>query len=214
MDILEQDIMYLQGVGPYRKKMLSEELGINTFGDLLEYYPYKYVDRSKVYTIHELTGDMPFVQVKGRILSFEKYEMSVRKTRVVAHFTDGTGILDLVWFNFGKTAMTKYTIGKEYVVFGKPTIFNNRVQIGHPEIEEPSSAPLGEGSEGGWGMRPYYNTTDKMKKNGLTSRAMERLTLTLISRLREPLPETLPPFIAEGRHLMSRNEALRTVHYP
>ena len=214
MDILEQDIMYLQGVGPYRKKMLSEELGINTFGDLLEYYPYKYVDRSKVYTIHELTGDMPFVQVKGRILSFEKYEMSVRKTRVVAHFTDGTGILDLVWFNFGKTAMTKYTIGKEYVVFGKPTIFNNRVQIGHPEIEEPSSAPLGEGSEGGWGMRPYYNTTDKMKKNGLTSRAMERLTLTLISRLKEPLPETLPPFIAEGRHLMSRNEALRTVHYP
>ena len=214
MDILEQDIMYLQGVGPYRKKMLSEELGINTFGDLLEYYPYKYVDRSKVYTIHELTGDMPFVQEKGRILSFEKYEMSVRKTRVVAHFTDGTGILDLVWFNFGKTAMTKYTIGKEYVVFGKPTIFNNRVQIGHPEIEEPSSAPLGEGSEGGWGMRPYYNTTDKMKKNGLTSRAMERLTLTLISRLKEPLPETLPPFIAEGRHLMSRNEALRTVHYP
>jgi len=214
MDILEQDIMYLQGVGPYRKKMLSEELGINTFGDLLEYYPYKYVDRSKVYTIHELTGDMPFVQVKGRILSFEKYEMSVRKTRVVAHFTDGTGILDLVWFNFGKTAMTKYAIGKEYVVFGKPTIFNNRVQIGHPEIEEPSNAPLGEGSEGGWGMRPYYNTTDKMKKNGLTSRAMERLTLTLISRLREPLPETLPPFIAEGRHLMSRNEALRTVHYP
>ncbi len=214
MDILQQDIMYLQGVGPYRKKMLSEELGINTFGDLLEYYPYKYVDRSKVYTIHELTGDMPFVQVKGHILSFEKFEMSVRKVRVVAHFTDGTGILDLVWFNYGKTVMTKYVIGKEYVVFGKPNIFNNRLQITHPELEEPSNAPLGEGSEGGWGMRPYYSTTDKMKKNGLTSRAMERLTLTLISRLKEPLAETLPPFIVQGRHLVSRDEALRTVHYP
>ena len=122
MNILQQDIQYLAGVGPQRKKMLREELGIETFGDLLECYPYKYVDRSKVYSIRELTGDMPFVQVVGRILSFEKFEMGPRKLRVVAHFTDGTGIMDLVWFNYGKTAMTKYKIGTEYVVFGKPTV--------------------------------------------------------------------------------------------
>lgn len=104
MNILEQDIQYLTGVGPNRQKLLNQELGIKTFGDLLEYYPYKYVDRTMVYPIHELTGDMPFVQVIGRILSFETFDMGPRKERVVAHFSDGTGIMDLVWFKFGKTA--------------------------------------------------------------------------------------------------------------
>ena len=93
--------MYLPGVGPNRKKILSDELGIQTFGDLLEYFPYKYVDRSKVYTVHELTGDMPFVQVVGHVLSFETFKMSARKERVVAHFSDGTGVMDLVWFGAG-----------------------------------------------------------------------------------------------------------------
>ena len=209
MNILQQDIQYLAGVGPQRKKMLREELGIETFGDLLEYYPYKYVDRSKVYTIRELTGDMPFVQVVGRILSFEKFEMGPRKLRVVAHFTDGTGIMDLVWFNYGKTAMTKYKIGTEYVVFGKPTVFNNRIQIGHPDMDEASKVDTSAMS-----MQPYYNTTEKMKKMGLNSRAMERLTKTLLASLKEPLSETLPDFITQRRHLMNRDQALRTLHYP
>ena len=231
MDILQQDIMYLPGVGPHRKKLLGDELGITTFGDLLEYFPYKYVDRSKFYTVHELTGEMPFVQVVGRILSFESFEMGPRKTRVVAHFSDGTGVMDLVWFNYGKSIMTKYTIGKEYVVFGKPTVFNNRIQIGHPEIEEvaPSNLPqLGEasaaesgaasspqlGGQRGAGLRPYYNTTEKMKKMGLTSRAMERLTKTLVEKMKEPLPETLPSFVLQPHYLMGRDEALRAIHYP
>ena len=209
MNILQQDIQYLAGVGPQRKKMLREELGIETFGDLLEYYPYKYVDRSKVYSVRELTGDMPFVQVVGRILSFEKFEMGPRKVRVVAHFTDGTGIMDLVWFNYGKTAMTKYKIGTEYVVFGKPTVFNNRIQIGHPDMDEASKVDTSAMS-----MQPYYNTTEKMKKMGLNSRAMERLTKTLLASLKEPLSETLPDFITQRRHLMNRDQALRTLHYP
>src|SRR5574344_600171 len=142
MDILEQDIMYLPGVGPQRKKMLSQELGIETFGDLLMNYPYKYVDRSKVYTVRELTGDMPFVQVVGRILSFEKFDAGTRKMRVVAHFTDGTGIMDLVWFNYAKAALTRYTIGTEYVVFGKPTIFNSRIQVSHPDMDEATRVEL------------------------------------------------------------------------
>ena len=208
MDILAQDIQYLPGVGPQRKKVLSEELGIQTFGDLLEYYPYKYVDRSKVYTIHELTGDMPFVQVVGRILSFEKFEMGPHKVRVVAHFTDGTGMMDLVWFNYAKSAMTKYKIGTQYVVFGKPTVFNNRIQIGHPDIDEATAVDVSA-----MGMQPYYNTTEKMKKAGLNSRSVEHLTKALVEKL-PPLPETLPDFITMPLHLMGRDQALRTVHYP
>ena len=207
-DILQQDIMYLPGVGPNRKKMLSKELGIETYGDLLEYYPYRYVDRSKVYTIHELSGDMPFVQVVGRILSFETFEMGPRKERVVAHFTDGTGICDLTWFHGGKYAKQTYKIGVEYLVFGKPTVFNNRINFTHPDIDEASKLDLSA-----MGLQPYYNTTEKMKKAGLSSRSVERLSKTLISRL-PPLPETLPASIIAMRHLMGRDEAFRTVHYP
>ena len=138
MDILQQDIMYLPGVGPNRKKMLSQELGIETYGDLLEYFPYRYVDRSKVYTVRELTGDMPFVQVIGHIMSFETFEMGPRRERVVAHFTDGTGIMDLVWFNGGKYAKQNYKIGKDYLVFGRPSVFNNRIQVQHPDIDDAS----------------------------------------------------------------------------
>ena len=206
--MLSQDLQYLPGVGPNRKKTLSDELGIHTFGDLLEYYPYKYVDRSKVYTVHELTGDMPFVQVVGTILSFETFKMSARKERVVAHFSDGTGVCDLTWFNGGKYAKQNYRIGTEYLVFGKPTVFNNRINITHPDIDEASKVDTSA-----MGMQPYYNTTEKMKKMGLNSRAVERLTKTLIEKL-PALPETLPDFITGPHYMMGRDEALRNVHYP
>ena len=209
MNILDQDIMYLPGVGPNRKKMLSKELGIETYGDLLEYYPYKYVDRSKVYTVHELTGDMPFVQVVGRILSFETFEMGPRKERVVAHFTDGTGIMDLVWFNGGKYAKQTYKIGTKYLIFGRPGVFNNRIQVQHPDIDLAEKVELSA-----MGMQPYYNTTEKMKKAGMNSRAVERLVKTLLSVLKDPLPETIPDFITTPLHLMSRDQALRNLHYP
>ena len=224
--------MYLPGVGPNRKKMLSQELGIETYGDLLEYYPYKYVDRSKVYTVRELTGDMPFVQVIGQILSFETFEMGPRRERVVAHFSDGTGIMDLVWFNGGKYAKQNYKIGKEYLVFGRPSVFNNRIQVQHPEMEIANSlqgeggaghSPASHadqttlssgGAGGGYGLRPYYNTTEKMKKAGLNSRSVERLVKTLLEKLTTPLPETITPEILARHHLMSRDQALRTLHYP
>ena len=189
--------------------MLSKELGIETYGDLLEYYPYKYVDRSKVYTVHELTGDMPFVQVVGRILSFETFEMGPRKERVVAHFTDGTGIMDLVWFNGGKYAKQNYKIGTKYLIFGRPGVFNNRIQVQHPDIDLAEKVELSA-----MGMQPYYNTTEKMKKAGMNSRAVERLVKTLLSVLKDPLPETIPDFITTPLHLMSRDQALRNLHYP
>ena len=210
IDILQQDIQYLPGVGPNRKKMLSQELGIETFGDLLQYYPYKHVDRSRLYDIGELNGDMPFVQVKGHILSFETFKMSARKERVVAHFTDGTGkVMDLTWFNGGKYAKQSYKIGTEYVIFGRPNVFNGRINVTHPDIDAADKLELSA-----MGMQPYYNTTEKMKKSGLNSRAIERLTKSLIDIIKDPIAETIPDFITSRLHLMSRNEALRKIHYP
>ena len=135
--ILDQDIMYLPGVGPKRKEILSKELNVQTWRDLLEYYPYKYVDRSKVYAIDELNGTMPFIQIKGKILSFEEFSNGARKKRIVAHFTDGHGVVDLVWFRGAQYIYKTYTLNTEYIVFGKPTIYGGRYQFAHPEIEKP-----------------------------------------------------------------------------
>ena len=206
--ILEQDIKYLNGVGPQRKEILSKELGINSFGDLLEYYPYKHVDRSRVYKVRELTLEMPFVQIKGRILSFEVFDMGPRKKRLVAHFSDGERVMDLVWFSGVPYIKKTYKVGVEYIVFGRPGVFNGRFQISHPEINSVSSLELNN-----MGMQPYYNTTEKMKKAGMTSRAVEKLTKNLMNKL-PTLPETLPDYITKPLHLMSRDEAIRKVHYP
>ena len=209
-NILQQDIMYLPGVGPNRKKMLSDELGITTFGDLLEYYPYKHIDRSRLYSIRELTGDMPFVQVKGQILSFETFQMGARKKRVVAHFTDGSGrVMDLVWFNYADNAVKKYAVGKEYVVFGRPQVFNNRIQVVHPDMDEADKLEFAT-----MNMLPYYHTTEKMKKAGMNSRSIERFTKTLLDMLKTPVAETLPDFITRKLHLTDRDTALRKIHYP
>ena len=210
MSILQQDIQYLPGVGPNRKKMLSQELGINTIGDLLQNYPYRHVDRSRLYSIRELTGDMPYVQVRGQILSFETFKMSARKERVVAHFTDGSGrVMDLVWFVYGKNALTKYKVNTDYVVFGKPTVFNGRIQVAHPDVEPADTLELSTMK-----MLPYYHTTEKMKKAGMNSRTIEKLTKTMVSTIKETLPETLLPDMLQRLHLMGRDEALRAIHYP
>ena len=207
-NILDQDIMYLPGVGPKKKEILSKELGINSYGDLLEYYPYKYVDRSKIYHISELTPEMPFVQIKGKILSFEEYDMGKRNKRVVAHFSDGFGVVDLVWFRGAQYIYKTYHVGTEYIVFGKPTIYGGRYQFAHPDIDDTSNLQLSE-----MGMQPYYGTTEKMKKFGLTSRSIEKITKTLVEKL-PPLPETLPEFIVNRLHLISRDAAFRLIHYP
>lgn len=209
MDQLQQDITYLPGVGPRRKELLNKELGINTYGDLLEYFPYKYIDRSKIYSIAELRSDMPYVQIRGRLLSFEEFDMGRRKKRIVAHFSDGHHICDLVWFHGGQYIYRAYKPNTDYIIFGKPSAFNGRIQFTHPEIEDTSQLDLK-----GMGMQPYYITTERMKKEGLTSRAIEKLTKTLLSKLTSPLQETLPAFITHRLHLVSRDEAMRKVHYP
>ena len=208
--ILSQDIKYLTGVGPKRKEILEKELQISTWGDLLEYYPYKYVDRSRIYRIGELRGDLPFVQLKGKILSFEEFAMGAHRKRVVAHFSDGTGVVDLVWFRGAQYVYKTYKVNEEYIVFGRPSIYGGRYQFAHPDIDKVIDVQLSE-----MGMQPYYMTTERMKKMGLTSRSLEKLTKTLVEKLSEQtISETLPPYIIGPLHLISRTEALHKIHYP
>ena len=207
--ILDKDIMYLPGVGPHRKELLVKELGVKSWGDLLAYFPYKYVDRSRIYPIHELTGDMPFVQIKARILSYDEYEMGPRKKRVVAHASDGMGVIDLVWFSGAKYVYENYKVGKEFIIFGKPTVFAGRIQIVHPDMDRVEDLQLSQ-----MGLQPYYNTTELMKKRGMTSRAIEKIVKNMLNILEQPIDETLPPFITTPLHLVSRDQALRGIHNP
>ena len=243
MDILSQDIKYLQGVGPNRALLLANELGIKTVGDLLGYYPYKYVDRSRIYQISEIDGNMPYVQLCGQIFSFDTVGEG-RAKRLIAHFADGTGSIDLVWFQGIKYAAKNYDCRVPYIVFGKPTVFNGHIQIAHPEIEkapdhlreqarttgnlfegetlnpQPStlssqrSALNAQPSTLNAHFRPSYNTSEKMKRSGLNSAAMAKLTANMFSLLKEPLAETLPPYIVQQHHLISYDEAVRNIHYP
>ena len=209
MSLLSQDIMYLPGVGPHRKELFSKQLGINTWGDLLEYYPYKYIDRSRIYAISEITGDMPFVQLRGRILSFEEFQMSPRKKRVVAHFSDGRNVIDLVWFQGAQYVYKNYKVNEDYIVFGRPTAYGRRYQIAHPDIEKAGDLQLSD-----MGMQPYYITSEAMKKYNFNSQAIGKVIKTLLAKLNTPLEETLPPFITGRLHLVSRDKAMRDIHYP
>lgn len=209
MDILDQDIKFLPGVGPHRKEILKKELKISTYGDLLEYYPYKHIDRTHIYAISELQPNMPFVQIKGHFLHLEIKQIGKRKQCAVGTFTDGVRVCDIIWFNAIKYISSTISIDKEYIIFGRPTAFSGRIQFTHPEVEEATELQLNN-----MGMQPFYITTEKMKKAGITSRCIERLTKTLLNKIVTPLRETLPNFITSPYNLISRDEALRKIHYP
>lgn len=208
-DLSTRDIKYLQGVGPQRAAILNKELQIYSLRDLLYYFPYKYVDRSRLYYIHEIDGNMPYIQLKGEVLSFETIGEG-RQRRLVGHFSDGTGIVDLVWFQGLKYVMGKYKAHEEYIVFGKPTVFNGRINIAHPDID-----PAGELTLSSMGMQPYYNTTEKMKRSGLNSHTLEKLMKNLFQTLQcEVIDETLSPQLIHTHRLMSLTEALYNIHFP
>ena len=207
-DLTSRDIMYLPGVGPQRAAVLNKELSLHSLHDLLYYFPYKYVDRSRLYYIHEIDGNIPYIQLKGEILSFETFGEG-RQRRLVAHFSDGTGVVDLVWFQGIKYLLGRYKVHTEYIVFGKPTVFNGRINVAHPDIDPAEGLVLSN-----MGMQPYYNTTERMKRGGLNSHALEKLTTNLFALLKEPLPETLPAWMVEKHHLMSLDESLRNIHFP
>lgn len=207
-DITTRDIKYLQGVGPQRATVLNKELNLFSLHDLLYYFPYKYVDRSRLYYIHEIDGNMPYIQLKGEILSFETLGEG-RQRRLVGHFSDGTGIIDLVWFQGIKYLLEHYKTRTEYIVFGKPTVFNGRINVAHPDMD-----PSGELTLSTMGLQPYYNTTERMKRGFLNSHGLEKLMKNALALLQEPLAETLPPRLVEEHRLMSLDEAIRNIHFP
>ena len=208
----QTEIKYLTGVGPQRAELLEKEIGVHTFGDMLTYYPYRYVDRSKIYRIAEIDGNMPYVQLVGQIVSMEPVGEG-RSRRLVGRFSDGTGFIDLVWFQGLKFVGKAYKVRTRYLIFGKPTVFNGKLQINHPDIEtieENADIPEIQGNT----FRPHYHTTDRMKKGFLASAAVAKLIGNLFKLITEPLPETLPQWIVDEYHLMPYDEAMRNIHFP
>ena len=208
LDITTRDIKFLPGVGEQRATLLSRELGIRSLHDLLYYFPYKYIDRSRVFKVSELGGQLQHVQLLGEIRSFEEMGEGASR-RLVGHFTDGTAFVDLVWFRGIKFVKNKLKLNTRYVVFGKPSMFNGRVNIAHPDVDDASLLKLDT-----MGLQPYYNTTEKMKRSGLNSNAMLKLVQNLFALLTAPLDETLSADIIQKNGLMSIDDALRIVHFP
>ena len=208
LDITTRDIKFLPGVGEQRATLLNRELGIRSLYDLLYYFPYKYIDRSRVFKVGELGGQLQHVQLLGEIRSFEEMGEGASR-RLVGHFTDGTAFVDLVWFRGIKFVKNRLKLNTRYVVFGKPSMFNGRVNIAHPDVDDASLLKLDT-----MGLQPYYNTTEKMKRSGLNSTAMLKLVQNLFALLSAPLPETLSADIVQKNGLMSLDDALRIVHFP
>ncbi len=207
-DFSQTDIKFLAGVGPKRAEILNKEIDVFSVEDLLYYFPYKYIDRSRIYFVHEVDGNMPYIQLKGRITAFETFGEG-RKKRLVAHFTDGTGFIDLVWFQGAKFIEDKYKVGFPYIVFGKPTMFGDKFNIAHPDID-----PYISEEQRPAGLMPYYNTTEKMKNHSLNSKAIQKMMAAAFSSVVRNLQETLPEKVIQDARLMDLKSAMRNIHFP
>ena len=203
------DIVYLKGVGPSKAKVLAAELGIHTCGDLLQYFPFRHIDRSQQSTIASLTDENQYVVLRGTVSNMQTVSTGKYRERLTVDFSDGTGTLQLVWFQGTKWVRGKLKPGVRYNIMGKPSVFNGQWQMTHPELEAESGEQRVESGK----FLPVYPTTEKMKHSGLGTRAMARLTETLVNSL-GGIDETLPQGIIERYRLPSRREALIAIHYP
>jgi len=208
-ELLDQEIKFLPGVGPKRAEILGKELNIKTFGDLIYYYPYKYIDRTKFYKITEIHADMPYVQLKGKIRLMESVGAG-NKTRLTAKFSDGSGTIELVWFRAIKWQKENLKLNQEYIVFGKPSAFGGRMNIVHPEMETPEEMQLKPAGL----FQGYYITTESMKNKYLNSKTINKLQLTLISLAKGKIRESLPNHILKKLKLISLEDALTNIHKP
>ena len=208
-DTLSSDIKFLPGMGPKRAELLNKELNIYTFRDLLYNFPYRYIDRTRFYTIQELHPDLPYIQLKGRITGFEKIGAKRGPGRLVAHFTDGTEMIDLLWFRGFKWIAETYKPGIEYIVFGKPTAYQGSINLIHPDIDEISKEKMLTTR-----LQPMYSTTEKLKNNYITSKVIQKFVHTLLEQAGRNLPETLPHHLTSRLRLVPLWEAIRNVHYP
>jgi ATP-dependent DNA helicase RecG len=207
-EYLDQDIKFLPGVGPQRAELLKKELKIFTFNDLLYYFPYKYIDRTKFYKISEVTTNMPYIQLKGVIIRFETIGEGARQ-RLTAHFRDESGVMELLWFQGVKWVKENIRPNVEYILFGKPSIFNGKVNMVHPELEPAGNKPITTGV-----FQAFYNTTENMKKKFMTSKALNKFQFNLSALIEGKIYETLPPSLISRLKLMSLPTALRQVHFP
>lgn len=207
-DLDKRSIVYLPGVGPKRAEILKKEAGIASYEDLLYYFPYKYVDRSRFYKIAEVIANMPYIQLRGRILFFDTIGEG-RTKRLIAKFTDGSGTIDLVWFKGMNYVMNKYKPSVEYIVFGKPAEYGRVLNIAHPDIDE-----IADGQQVAAGLTPFYNTTEKMKKSFLNSRAIQNLQYTLLSSLKWKVPDYMPKYLLRKLRMLPLEEALKNIHFP
>lgn len=204
--LAKTDIKYLHGVGPKRAELLSKQLGIRSYYDLLYYFPYRYVDKSKIHHIRDIEGDMPYIQLKGRFISFTVNGEGARK-RLNALFTDGTGTIEVVWFNRVKQIQESYHTGTDYVIFGKPTEFNRRYSISHPEVDvfRPDAPQQG--------FRGIYTIPEALRNRSFTSRNLQQMVATLIAGL-GGVEETLPQYVTGRMNLMPIRDALVNIHIP
>ncbi len=205
---LSQDIKFLPGVGPRRAELLDKELNIKTFGDLIYYFPYKYIDRTRFYKISEINAQMPYIQVRGKIHSVELTGTGA-KQRLTARFYDETGSIELIWFKGVKWQQENLKINSEYIVFGKPSEFGGRINVVHPEMETEEQQLLSAGL-----FQGYYITTENMKKRYLNSKAINKLQLKLIELAHGKIEETLPGSVIGKLKMVSLEKALITIHKP
>jgi ATP-dependent DNA helicase RecG len=209
--VLEQDIKYLPGAGPRRAELLLKELGIRTFGDLLYTFPFRYIDRTKFYTVKEITADLPYIQLRGKIVRFELLGgAQARQKRYVAYFSDGTGIIELVFFRGIKWMQERLKPGVEYIVFGKPSDFRGKINIVHPEIDVPSNEQSGIQSS----LQGVYRSTEMLRDNGLGPRAFQKLQANLAAAVAGKIRETLPAYLLAEQRLMPLPAALHHIHFP
>ena len=207
-ELSDLDIKYLPGVGPKRAELLARELGIRSYRDLLYYFPYKYIDRSKTYRISEITGSMPYIQLRGRIISYTTQGEGARR-RLIATFSDGTGTIELVWFKGIRYVTERYKTGGVYTLFGKPTLFNGRYNIAHPEIDL-----VDEIIDKNIGLQGYYTTTERMKSAFVNSKTLHKMIYSLWNSIHGPLEETLSREVIERARVIGLNDALCYIHFP
>lgn len=207
---LDTTIEFLKGVGPKRAEILQKELGIFTYAQLLTYYPFRYIDRTRFYKVSELHPDLPYVQILGRITGKETIGEKHKK-RIVARLTDETGTIELVWFQSLKWVDENVMRGKVYIAFGKPTVFNGSFSISHPEME---NYPRPVTVTGNMTLQPVYNSTEKLKKFTLDSKGIQKLQALLIEQCLPEVKETIPAYILEKYKMVNRREALLNIHFP
>ena len=207
---LDSPIKYLKGVGPTREKLLKSELGLSIFEDLLTFFPFRYIDRSKYYLISQIHHDMPYVLLKGKISQLYT-QGSGRAARLTAVLSDDSSSIELIWFKGTKWVKESIVPGKEYVVFGKPSLFNKRFNIAHPEVEEYEKIKSNQVQVK---LQPFYSTTEKLRKANLDSKGISKIQKSLIEVMAKQVPEILSSFLLNKYDLISREQALRMIHFP